>query len=167
MCKEVLVLSIYKKTSRKVCSITKSLRSQTKVWKLETLGENLKFYLIFDSGCSEETKEARWGRGSSGDQGRWGRRCFRFGSGSTSNRKCCFHCIRDAKRRKYSVRERCVRQFVKQIKNFESKSKCRRLKLKQLTAKIQKHHLNCSINRLLEVNAPCVRFPYFLFAPVK
>ena len=35
--KNVLVLSIYKKSSRKVCSITKSLRSQTKVWKLATL----------------------------------------------------------------------------------------------------------------------------------
>ena len=35
--KKVLVfLGIYKKCSRKVCSITKSLRSQTKVWKLAT-----------------------------------------------------------------------------------------------------------------------------------
>ena len=34
--KKVLVLSIYKKSS-KVCSITKCLRSQTKVWKLATL----------------------------------------------------------------------------------------------------------------------------------
>ena len=37
MCKNVLVLGIYEKSSRKVCSITKSLRSQTKVWKLATL----------------------------------------------------------------------------------------------------------------------------------
>ena len=35
--KKLLVLSLYKKSSRKVCSITKSLRSQTKVWKLVTL----------------------------------------------------------------------------------------------------------------------------------
>ena len=35
--KEVLVLSIYKKVVEKVCSITKSLRSQTKVWKLAAL----------------------------------------------------------------------------------------------------------------------------------
>ena len=37
MCKEVLVLGIYNKSSRKVCSVTKCLRSQTKVWKLATL----------------------------------------------------------------------------------------------------------------------------------
>ena len=37
MCKKVLVLSIYIKSSRKVCNITKSLRSQAKVWKLATL----------------------------------------------------------------------------------------------------------------------------------
>ena len=37
MCKKVSVLSRYKKSSRKVCSITKSLKSQTKVWKLATL----------------------------------------------------------------------------------------------------------------------------------
>ena len=35
--KKVLVLSIYIKSSRKVCNITKSLRSQAKVWKLATL----------------------------------------------------------------------------------------------------------------------------------
>ena len=35
--KKFLVSSIYKKSSRKVCSKTKSLRSQTKVGKLATL----------------------------------------------------------------------------------------------------------------------------------
>ena len=36
-CEKVVVIGIYKKNSGKVCSITNSLRSQTKVWKLTTL----------------------------------------------------------------------------------------------------------------------------------
>ena len=36
-CEQIMVLGIYKKSLGKICSITKSLRSQTKVWRLVTL----------------------------------------------------------------------------------------------------------------------------------
>ena len=36
-CEKVVVLGIRKRSCEKVCTITESLRSQTKVWKLATL----------------------------------------------------------------------------------------------------------------------------------
>ena len=46
-CEKVVVIGIYKKNSGKVCSITNSLRSQTKVWKLATLSVFQMFIVDF------------------------------------------------------------------------------------------------------------------------
>ena len=45
-CEEVVVLGIYKKIRGKICSMTNSLRFQTKVGKLATLAVVL-FYVLF------------------------------------------------------------------------------------------------------------------------
>ena len=47
--KNVVVSGIYKKSSRKVCNITNSLRSQTEVWKLATLSICTIFYRAINS----------------------------------------------------------------------------------------------------------------------